>query len=63
VADAYDAMTSTRPYKIKKTPEEAAAEILRCSGTHFSPTAARAFMQFYQEQIITGKFEIVREKD
>ncbi len=63
VADAYDAMTSTRPYKVKKTPEEAAAEILRCSGTHFSPTAARAFMQFYQEQIITGKFEIVREKD
>jgi putative nucleotidyltransferase with HDIG domain len=63
VADAYDAMTSDRPYKGKKSPEEAAAEIMRCTGTHFSPTAAKAFMQFYQEQIITGKFEISIEKD
>jgi HD-GYP domain-containing protein (c-di-GMP phosphodiesterase class II) len=57
VADAYDAMTSDRPYKGKKSPEQAAAEIMRCTGTHFSPRAAQAFMQFYQEQIITGKFE------
>jgi putative nucleotidyltransferase with HDIG domain len=62
VADAYDAMTTDRPYKGKRSPEEAAAEISRCTGTHFSPTAAMAFMQFYQEQIITGKFEILDEK-
>jgi HD-GYP domain-containing protein (c-di-GMP phosphodiesterase class II) len=63
VADAYDAMTTDRPYKGKRSPEQAAAEIFRCAGTHFSPKAAKAFMQFYQEQIITGKFEIGSEKD
>jgi putative nucleotidyltransferase with HDIG domain len=57
VADAYDAMTTDRPYKGRRSPEQAAAEIMRCTGTHFSPRAAQAFMQFYQEQIITGKFE------
>jgi len=62
VADAYDAMTTDRPYKGKKSPEQAAAEIMRCTGTHFSPRAAQAFMQFYQEQIITGKFENGGEK-
>ena len=62
VADAYDAMTTDRPYKGKKSPEQAAAEIMRCTGTHFSPRAAQAFMQFYQEQIITGKFENTGEK-
>jgi HD-GYP domain-containing protein (c-di-GMP phosphodiesterase class II) len=61
VADAYDAMTTDRPYKGKKSPEQAAAEIMRCTGTHFSPRAAQAFMQFYQEQIITGKFENGRQ--
>jgi putative nucleotidyltransferase with HDIG domain len=63
IADAYDAMTSDRPYKGKRSPEQAAAEIFKCTGTHFSPTAAKAFMQFYQEQIITSKFEIAMEKD
>ncbi len=62
VADAYDAMTTDRPYKGKKSPEQAAAEIMRCTGTHFSPRAAQGFMQFYQEQIITGKFENGGEK-
>jgi HD-GYP domain-containing protein (c-di-GMP phosphodiesterase class II) len=50
-------MTTDRPYKGRRSPEQAAAEIMRCTGTHFSPRAAQAFMQFYQEQIITGKFE------
>jgi HD-GYP domain-containing protein (c-di-GMP phosphodiesterase class II) len=63
VADSYDAMTTVRPYKGKFSPEQAAGEIMKCTGTQFSPRAAQAFIQFYQEQIITAKIEIDREKD
>lgn len=37
VADAYDAMTSTRPYRPSLTHEEAVAELKRCSGSQFDP--------------------------
>jgi putative nucleotidyltransferase with HDIG domain len=44
VADAYDAMTSDRPYRPAMTPEEARAEIDRCAGTQFDPEIAEAFL-------------------
>ena len=37
VADAYDAITSNRPYKGAETMEIAVAEIQRCAGTQFDP--------------------------
>lgn len=42
VADAYDAMTSERPYERALPAEMAVAEIARCSGTQFDPDPARA---------------------
>ena len=42
VADAYDAMTSRRPYQGALTAEIAVAEIDRCAGTQFDPDVARA---------------------
>ncbi len=42
VADAYDAMTSNRPYERALSAEVAVAEIARCSGTQFDPDPARA---------------------
>ncbi len=42
VADAYDAMTSDRPYERALPAEVAVAEITRCSGTQFDPEPARA---------------------
>ncbi|WP_243330630.1 GAF domain-containing protein [Mesoterricola sediminis] len=43
VADAYDAMTSTRPYRKAKTHEEALAELRRMSGKQFDPKIVDAF--------------------
>jgi putative nucleotidyltransferase with HDIG domain len=37
VADAYDAMTSHRPYSRMMSPHEALAELRRCSGQQFDP--------------------------
>ena len=37
VAEAYEAMTSNRPYKETKTPEEAITELQRYSGAQFDP--------------------------
>lgn len=44
VADAYDAMTSTRPYRAPFTHDEAVAEVERCAGTQFDPRVASAFV-------------------
>lgn len=44
VADAFDAMTSDRPYRKATRPEVASEEILRCSGAHFDPDVVNAFM-------------------
>jgi HD-GYP domain-containing protein (c-di-GMP phosphodiesterase class II) len=47
VADAYDAMTSTRPYRPPLSPSRALAEIDRCAGTQFDPEMARAFLEVW----------------
>jgi putative nucleotidyltransferase with HDIG domain len=49
LADAYDAMTSTRPYRKGLTPEEAVEEILRYRGTQFSPDLTDAFVRMIRE--------------
>jgi HD-GYP domain-containing protein (c-di-GMP phosphodiesterase class II) len=50
VADAYDAMTSSRPYRRSMTPEEAVAEILDGSAGQFDPTIAKAFIAMLREE-------------
>jgi len=45
VADAFDAMTSARPYKAAWTQEQALQEIESCSGTHFDPQVVRALLE------------------
>jgi len=43
VADAFDTMTTERPYHHPKTINEAMMELQRCSGTQFCPVALDAF--------------------
>ena len=47
VGDAFDAMTTKRPYNLGqiKTPEQAFAEVERCSGSQFDPRCALAFLE------------------
>ena len=45
VADAFDAMTSTRPYRRALPTSRALNEIERCSGTQFDPAFASAFLE------------------
>ncbi|MER6344116.1 HD-GYP domain-containing protein [Streptomyces sp. NPDC001595] len=42
VADAFDAMTSTRSYSRARPVPTALAELERCAGTHFDPRMVRA---------------------
>ena len=51
LADAYDAMTSLRPYADKMSHFGAIKEIKRCSGYHFDPALVHAFLQISKEEI------------
>ncbi|HWJ44023.1 MAG TPA: HD-GYP domain-containing protein [Gaiellaceae bacterium] len=45
VVDAFDAMTSTRPYRRALPIVNALTEIERCAGTQFDPEIAHAFLR------------------
>jgi putative nucleotidyltransferase with HDIG domain len=49
VADAFEAMTSDRPYRSARTIEEALEELVRCSGTQFDPRVVQAFEEVMSE--------------
>lgn len=44
VADAYDAMTQDRAYRVQLDSTDAVAELLRCSPTQFDPDVVTAFL-------------------
>ncbi len=44
VADAWDAMTNSRPYSPAQWPDKAREELLRCSGTQFDPVVVTALL-------------------
>ena len=48
VADAFDAMTSTRPYRPALRREDAVRELERCSGSQFDPEVVDAFVATVQ---------------
>ena len=45
LADAYDAMTTNRPYHVGMTKEDALAEVKRMSGIYFDPVMAGVFIE------------------
>jgi putative two-component system response regulator len=49
VADVYDALISTRPYKTPMTHEEASAILAGGRGTHFDPDIVDAFLDLRHE--------------
>ena len=54
LADTYDAMTSTRPYRKALSHDEAIKEIKKCAGTQFDPILAEKFVEI-QNKIKAAK--------
>ncbi len=59
VADAFDAMSSTRSYRKKLPLDYIAKEIETYAGTQFDPEVANAFLSLYEE----GAFDNLREEE
>ncbi len=59
VADTFDAMYSTRPYRKKMELPAIVAEIKRCSGTQLSPRVVEAFLALVEE----GAFDDCGEEE
>lgn len=47
VADSFDAMTTTRPYRVALSPHEAIVELEKNKGTQFDPLVVDAFLRAY----------------
>jgi putative nucleotidyltransferase with HDIG domain len=50
LADAWDAMTTDRPYRASMSIDQAAAEVQRCRGTQFAPHVVDAFFAAFRRQ-------------
>jgi HD-GYP domain-containing protein (c-di-GMP phosphodiesterase class II) len=53
VVDAFDAMTSDRPYRPALSAERAVGELQRCAGTQFDPDVVEVFAEAWRQ----GAFE------
>ncbi|MBN2097107.1 MAG: response regulator, partial [Candidatus Omnitrophica bacterium] len=61
VADAYEAMTSDRPYRRAINPIEALSELERCSGSQFDPKIVETFVQILKREkslLLNNKREV-----
>lgn len=54
VADAFEAMTSDRPYRKGHSFDEAAVELRRCSGTQFDPNMVEPFLTAVEREESTA---------
>ncbi len=50
VCDAFDAMTTERPYTASRRTTDAVIELNRCAGSQFDPTVVTAFEQVFTDQ-------------
>jgi len=52
VADAFDALTSSRPYRPSMSVPEALGEVERCAGSQFDPDVARALLEIWHPALV-----------
>jgi len=50
IADAYEAMIAGRPYRKKRSKEEAIKELKRCAGTQFDPKLTDKFIKYLKRE-------------
>jgi HD-GYP domain-containing protein (c-di-GMP phosphodiesterase class II) len=62
VADAFDAMTSPRPFRAPMSDLEALAEMKRESGRQFDPILVEAFLRAFEERLILSQ-NVLRADD
>ena len=55
VADTFDAMYSTRPYRKKLPLETVVNEIKSISGTQLDPHVVEAFMELYEQGVFNNE--------
>jgi HD-GYP domain-containing protein (c-di-GMP phosphodiesterase class II) len=55
VADAFDAMTTPRPYRRALSVSDALMEIIRCAGTQFDPELALTFVLMWEEAAASAR--------
>ena len=48
LADAWDAMSSDRPYRRGLAPARVRAEVERCSGSQFDPVLAKELLALFE---------------
>jgi len=53
VIDAFDAMVSSRPYRVGLPHEEAVRRLIASSGTQFDPAVVQCFLSFAQAEMAT----------
>jgi two-component system cell cycle response regulator len=51
VCDAFDAMTTNRPYRQRIGEPAAVSELRRCAGTQFDPTVVEAFVRVLEREM------------
>lgn len=51
VADAFEAMTSERPYRSAMSENDALTEVKRCSGTQFDPVVASTLLEMATKEV------------
>lgn len=59
VADAFDAMTTDRPYAKGRSYKEGVEELIRCKGTHFDPLVVDAFEQVMKEKHYLDGYDVL----
>jgi K+-sensing histidine kinase KdpD len=59
IVDAYQSMTSDRPYREKMAPEDAIMELVECSGTHFDAEVVDAFVDVVAGE---GRITVAQKK-
>jgi putative two-component system response regulator len=63
LADAYDAMTSHRPYRAAMSYDKAIMEIRNEIGRQFDPLVAKAFLELSQNELLPEKKKILVADD
>ncbi|GAF67880.1 unnamed protein product, partial [marine sediment metagenome] len=57
IADTFDAITSSRSYRLAKSIDDGISEIQRCAGSQFDPTIVYYFIRSYRKGGLKSCFE------